>query len=146
MSSIQAFLVTGGAGFIGSAVVRHLIAETQHRVCVLILNALEGKPLPIYGNGSNRDWLFVEDHARAVVLIAQQDRIGETSNVGGSAERQNIDVVRLICRLLDHSNPHGTPHEGLIQFVTDRPGHDQRYAVDATITLARIRMAAPREL
>jgi dTDP-glucose 4,6-dehydratase len=99
----------------------------------VILNALEGKPLPVYGNGSNvRDWLFVEDHARALVLIAQQRRIGETYNVGGSAERQSIDVVRLICRLLDHSNPRGAPPERLIQFVTDRPGHDQRYAVDAT--------------
>jgi dTDP-glucose 4,6-dehydratase len=102
-------------------------------VPLVILNALEGKPLPVYGNGSNvRDWLFVEDHARALVLIAQQGRVGETYNVGGTAERQNIDVVRLICRLLDHSNPRGAPHERLIQFVADRPGHDQRYAVDAT--------------
>jgi dTDP-glucose 4,6-dehydratase len=102
-------------------------------VPLTILNALEGKPLPVYGDGSNvRDWLFVEDHARALLLIAQQGRLGETYNVGGSSERRNIDVIRLICALLDRSHPQGAPHERLIEFVTDRPGHDQRYAVDAT--------------
>jgi len=98
-----------------------------------ILNALEGKPLPVYGKGENiRDWLYVEDHARALDLIAERGRIGETYNVGGRNERQNIEVVRQICAVLDRLAPSGTPHERLINFVTDRPGHDARYAIDAT--------------
>ncbi|MET3614400.1 dTDP-glucose 4,6-dehydratase [Rhizobium aquaticum] len=98
-----------------------------------ILNALEGKPLPVYGKGDNiRDWLFVEDHARALDLIAERGRIGETYNVGGRNERRNIDVVRTICALLDTMAPRREPHEALITFVTDRPGHDARYAIDAT--------------
>jgi dTDP-glucose 4,6-dehydratase len=102
-------------------------------VPLTILNALEGKRLPVYGDGSNvRDWLFVEDHARALLVIAQRGRLGETYNVGGSSERRNIDVIRQICALLDISHPQGAPHDRLVEFVTDRPGHDQRYAVDAT--------------
>jgi dTDP-glucose 4,6-dehydratase len=98
-----------------------------------ILNALEGKPLPVYGAGTNiRDWLYVEDHARALALILAKGRPGETYNVGGRNERRNIDVVRTICALLDRLSPAGAPHERLIQFVTDRPGHDARYAIDAT--------------
>lgn len=98
-----------------------------------ILNALAGKPLPVYGKGDNvRDWLFVEDHARALDIIAERGRIGETYNVGGRNERRNIDVVRTICRLLDRMQPRREPHETLITFVTDRPGHDARYAIDAT--------------
>lgn len=100
---------------------------------LIILNALEGKPLPVYGNGANiRDWLYVEDHARALDIIAERGRIGETYNVGGRNERRNIDVVRRICTLLDAMRPEGGPHERLIEFVTDRPGHDARYAIDAT--------------
>lgn len=98
-----------------------------------ILNALEGKPLPVYGDGSNiRDWLYVEDHARALHLIASKGRLGETYNVGGRNERTNIEVVRRICALMDELRPQAAPHDRLISFVTDRPGHDQRYAIDAT--------------
>ncbi|MGN6099805.1 MAG: dTDP-glucose 4,6-dehydratase, partial [Devosia sp.] len=98
-----------------------------------ILNALEGRPLPVYGKGENvRDWLFVEDHARALDLIAERGRPGWTYNVGGRNERRNIDVVRAICRLLDDILPAEKPREELISFVTDRPGHDARYAIDAT--------------
>ncbi|WP_121118353.1 dTDP-glucose 4,6-dehydratase [Croceibacterium ferulae] len=98
-----------------------------------ILNALAGKPLPVYGKGENvRDWLYVDDHARALDLIAEKGRVGETYNVGGRNERRNIDVVRRICAVLDELVPTDTPRESLITFVTDRPGHDARYAIDAT--------------
>jgi dTDP-glucose 4,6-dehydratase len=98
-----------------------------------ILNALEGKELPVYGDGSNiRDWLYVEDHARALDLIAAKGRLGEKYNVGGRNERRNIDVVRRICALMDQLRPKNYPHEQLIRFVADRPGHDHRYAIDAT--------------
>lgn len=100
-----------------------------------ILNALEGKPLPVYGNGTNvRDWLHVEDHARALLAVATRGRPGETYCVGGNAERRNIDVVRSVCAIMDEllpGSPH-RPHERLIEFVTDRPGHDARYAIDAS--------------
>jgi dTDP-glucose 4,6-dehydratase len=97
-----------------------------------ILNALEGKPLPVYGAGGNvRDWLYVDDHAEALLLVAAHGRLGETYNIGGRNERTNIAVVRAICALLDGLKPEGAPHERLITFVADRPGHDQRYAIDA---------------
>jgi dTDP-glucose 4,6-dehydratase len=99
-----------------------------------IQNALAEKPLPVYGRGENvRDWLFVEDHARALRAAVERGRPGETYNVGGDCERQNIDVVRGICALLDEIRPRdgGQPHAELITFVTDRPGHDARYAIDA---------------
>jgi len=100
---------------------------------LIILNALEGKPLPVYGNGANiRDWLYVEDHARALDLIAERGRIGETYNVGGRNERRNIDVVKRVCSLMDGFSPKSSKHDGLISYVTDRPGHDARYAIDAT--------------
>jgi dTDP-glucose 4,6-dehydratase len=96
-----------------------------------ILNALEGRSLPVYGKGENvRDWLHVEDHARALLLVLRRGRLGETYNVGGGAERRNIDLVRLVCAILDEVHPDGRPHERLIAFVTDRPGHDLRYAID----------------
>ena len=98
-----------------------------------ILNALAGERLPVYGKGENvRDWLYVEDHARALDLIAERGRVGETYNVGGRNERRNIDVVRRICAVLDELAPSNRPREELIEFVTDRPGHDARYAIDAT--------------
>ncbi len=98
----------------------------------MILNALEGKPLPVYGNGANiRDWLYVEDHARALDLIAERGRIGETYNVGGRNERRNIDVVTRICELMDAIRPQADSHKRLITYVDDRPGHDARYAIDA---------------
>jgi dTDP-glucose 4,6-dehydratase len=103
-----------------------------------ILNAIAGKPLPVYGAGDNiRDWLFVDDHARALALVLEKGRIGETYNVGGNCERRNIDVVRAICRLVDERLG-GGPRESLIKFVTDRPGHDQRYAIDASKILAEL--------
>jgi dTDP-glucose 4,6-dehydratase len=99
---------------------------------LIILNALEGKKLPVYGNGSNvRDWLFVEDHARALHLIVTKGRVGEKYNVGGSNERSNIQVVRRICELMDRFSASSAPHDRLISFVEDRPGHDKRYAIDA---------------
>ena len=100
---------------------------------LVILNALEGKPLPIYGNGANiRDWLYVEDHARALHLVATKGRLGEKYNIGGRNERRNIDVVKRICSLMDELHPTTAPHSRLITYVTDRPGHDARYAIDAT--------------
>ena len=97
-----------------------------------ILNAMERKPLPVYGKGDNiRDWLHVDDHARALDLIAGKGRPGETYNVGGGNERRNIDVVLQICKLLDQFVPGPTSRAELIEFVTDRPGHDARYAIDA---------------
>jgi dTDP-glucose 4,6-dehydratase len=100
---------------------------------VVILNALAGRPIPIYGKGENvRDWLFVEDHATALLAVAQRGRLGESYNIGGNAEAKNIDIVRAICGLMDELVPAGAPHARLISFVTDRPGHDFRYAIDAS--------------
>ena len=100
---------------------------------LMILNALEGRPLPVYGKGANvRDWLYVEDHARALHLILTKGRPGETYNVGGRNERTNLDVVQTICRILDEIRPEERPHHRLVSFVPDRPGHDHRYAIDAT--------------
>jgi dTDP-glucose 4,6-dehydratase len=98
-----------------------------------ILNALERKPLPVYGTGENvRDWLFVEDHARALLSIAERGRDGQSYNVGGNCEKSNISVVRAICALVDEFSPDSVgPRERLITFVADRPGHDLRYAIDA---------------
>jgi dTDP-glucose 4,6-dehydratase len=102
---------------------------------LVILNALEGRPLPVYGKGANvRDWLFVEDHARALALVATKGRPGESYNVGGNSERTNLSVVETICDLLDVRRPRadGKRYRDLITFVADRPGHDRRYAIDAS--------------
>lgn len=100
---------------------------------LVTLNAMHGQKLPVYGNGSNiRDWLYVEDHARALVTIMERGRTGETYNVGGRNERTNLEVVHRICDILDDRMPQGRPHRQLITYVTDRPGHDHRYAIDAT--------------
>lgn len=104
---------------------------------LVILNALEGKPLPVYGNGEQiRDWLYVEDHARALYLVATTGKVGETYNIGGHNEKRNIDVVRVLCELLDElapDKPTGLEsYDELITFVSDRPGHDLRYAIDAS--------------
>jgi len=98
-----------------------------------VLNALDGLPLPVYGNGLNvRDWLYVDDHARALGLILQKGLPGETYNVGGRNERRNIDVVKQICACLDELRSSNRRHDRFISHVTDRPGHDQRYAIDAS--------------
>lgn len=100
---------------------------------VIILNALNGRSIPVYGDGMNvRDWLFVADHCRAIDAVLQRGKTGETYNVGGNGERTNIDIVRTICGLLDDIHPQTgqAPHESLIHFVKDRPGHDRRYAID----------------
>lgn len=102
---------------------------------LVILNALDGKNLPIYGKGNQiRDWLYVEDHARALYKVVTEGTVGETYNIGGHNEKQNIDVVKTICQILDELKPqsNGQPYESLITFVKDRPGHDLRYAIDAT--------------
>jgi dTDP-glucose 4,6-dehydratase len=99
---------------------------------VVIIAALEGRAIPVYGRGEHvRDWLYVEDHAEALLKVLTAGRLGETYNVGGANERRNIDLVRLICRCMDERAPRGRPHEELIEFVADRPGHDLRYAIDA---------------
>ena len=102
---------------------------------LVILNALDAKPLPVYGNGQQiRDWLFVEDHARALYKVVTEGVVGETYNIGGHNEKQNIEVVKTICKILDELKPqaNGQTYESLITFVKDRPGHDLRYAIDAT--------------
>ncbi len=100
---------------------------------LMIINGLEGKPLPVYGKGDNvRDWLYVDDHADGLIKISEKAQPGSTYNLGGDAERQNIEVVKGICAALDLANPKEHPHEKLITYVTDRPGHDARYAIDAS--------------
>lgn len=100
---------------------------------LVILNALEGKALPIYGKGDQiRDWLYVEDHARALYKVVTEGKIGETYNIGGHNEKQNLEVVQTICSILDSLVPKATHYAEQITYVTDRPGHDRRYAIDAT--------------
>lgn len=112
---------------------------------LVILNAVNGKPLPIYGKGDNiRDWLYVDDHARALRLVLERGKLGETYNVGGWNEKTNLEVVQSICTILDDLHPQGAPHNNLITYVADRPGHDKRYAIDAT-KLARALGWKPQE-
>ncbi len=100
---------------------------------VVILNALQGKPIPVYGSGENvRDWLYVEDHADALLTVLARGAVARTYNIGGESEARNIDLVQTICRLIDARRPDSAPHERLIEFVADRPGHDLRYAIDPT--------------
>ncbi|WP_420860280.1 dTDP-glucose 4,6-dehydratase [Marivivens marinus] len=100
---------------------------------VVILNALAGKPIPVYGKGENvRDWLFVEDHADALLTVLQRGALGRSYNIGGENEARNIDIVRSICAILDRKRPKDAPYTDQISFVTDRPGHDLRYAIDPT--------------
>jgi dTDP-glucose 4,6-dehydratase len=102
-------------------------------VPLMILNALEGRPLPVYGDGKQvRDWLYVMDHCEAILKVIQFGKSGETYNIGGNNQPNNLDVIRLICTILDKHFPESvhTPHARFIQYVTDRPGHDRRYAMD----------------
>jgi dTDP-glucose 4,6-dehydratase len=100
---------------------------------LVILNALEGKALPIYGKGDQiRDWLYVEDHARALYKVVTEGKVGETYNIGGHNEKQNLEVVQSICSILDTLVPKAMPYAEQITYVTDRPGHDRRYAIDAS--------------
>ena len=100
-------------------------------VPVVILNALHGRPIPVYGDGGNvRDWLYVEDHADALLLVLEKGETGRSYNIGGENEAKNIDLVRTICAEMDRLRPANAPHDRLITFVTDRPGHDRRYAID----------------
>ncbi|MCE9786725.1 dTDP-glucose 4,6-dehydratase [Shewanella chilikensis] len=100
---------------------------------LVILNAVEGKPLPVYGKGDQiRDWLYVEDHARALYKVIKEGKVGETYNIGGHNEKRNLEVVKTICAILDELMPKGTPYAEQITYVADRPGHDRRYAIDAT--------------
>lgn len=114
---------------------------------LMIHHALEGRPLPVYGDGQNvRDWLYVADHCAAIRSVLALGQVGETYNIGGSAERQNIEVVRVICALLDRLKPRadGQSYAKQITFVTDRPGHDRRYAIDAS-KIAKALQWAPKE-
>lgn len=100
---------------------------------LMIINAIEGKPLPVYGRGENiRDWLYVEDHAAALMLVAREGIPGQSYNIGGNSERLNIDVVYAICDLMNEFVPRAGGYRGLISYVTDRPGHDLRYAIDSS--------------
>ena len=102
-------------------------------VPVVILNALHGRDIPVYGDGGNvRDWLYVEDHADALLLVLEKGQVGRSYNIGGENEAKNIDLVRTICAEMDRLRPDAAPHDRLIRFVTDRPGHDRRYAIDPT--------------
>ena len=100
---------------------------------LMIHNALKGEALPVYGDGLNvRDWLYVEDHCDAIMTVLERGRVGETYNVGGLNEQTNLSVVKTLCALLDQLKPDGAPHEKLVKYVKDRPGHDRRYAIDCT--------------
>jgi dTDP-glucose 4,6-dehydratase len=106
---------------------------------LMILNACDGKPLPIYGKGDNiRDWLYVDDHARALRLVLARGRTGEVYNIGGWNEKTNLEVVQMLCAILDELRPQGKPHASLISYVQDRPGHDRRYAIDASKIAAEL--------
>jgi len=100
---------------------------------LIILNALQMKPLPVYGDGKQiRDWLYVEDHVEAILLVLERGQIGQTYNIGGGNQLQNLEVVKEICNILDDLRPAKQPHASLIEYVPDRPGHDRRYAMDST--------------
>jgi dTDP-glucose 4,6-dehydratase len=112
---------------------------------LMIHNAISGKPLPVYGDGQNvRDWLYVSDHCEAILTVLAGGRPGETYNVGGLNEQKNIDVVTVLCSTLDELHPGGAPHDRLITYVKDRPGHDRRYAIDCSKIQRELKWA-PRE-
>ncbi|PWH14917.1 MAG: dTDP-glucose 4,6-dehydratase [Anaerolineae bacterium] len=114
---------------------------------LMVLNAVQGKPLPVYGDGKQiRDWLYVEDHCEAIYQVLKQGKIGETYNVGGGNQPYNIEIVREICAILDELHPQGAPHDRLITYVQDRPGHDRRYAMDTTKIQAELGWAPRHDL
>jgi dTDP-glucose 4,6-dehydratase len=114
---------------------------------LMILNALQGKPLPVYGDGKQiRDWLYVEDHCEAIYRVAKDGRLGETYNVGGGNQPYNIDLVQEICAILDELHPASAPHDRLITHVPDRPGHDRRYAMDITKIRAELGWAPHHDI
>ena len=101
----------------------------------MIFNALKGDPLPIYGDGKQvRDWLFVEDHCKAILHVLEKGKVGQVYNIGGNNEKTNLEVVQTLCKIIDELVPDSKfcPHQNLIRYVTDRPGHDRRYAIDAS--------------
>lgn len=113
--------------------------HTEKLIPTVIRSCIEQKPIPVYGNGRNiRDWLYVDDHCSGIAAVIRKGRIGETYNIGGCNEWANIDICRLICQRLDQLRPQHAPHERLISFVTDRPGHDWRYAIDASKMLREL--------
>jgi len=106
---------------------------------LIIVNCLEGKSLPVYGDGKQiRDWLYVEDHCRGIELILNKGRVGEVYNIGGNNEWANINIVNLVCELMDKHHSEGVPHTNLITYVTDRLGHDRRYAIDASKIMSEL--------
>jgi dTDP-glucose 4,6-dehydratase len=114
---------------------------------LMILNSLAGKPLPVYGDGLNvRDWLFVDDHCEGIRVVLEKGRVGEIYNIGGNCEKTNLEIVKTLCRLLDEMRPDSpyAPHESLVRFVKDRPGHDRRYAIDASKIQRELRWS-PKE-
>jgi dTDP-glucose 4,6-dehydratase len=114
---------------------------------LMILNALQGKPLPVYGDGGQvRDWLYVEDHCEVILRVLEAGRLGETYNIGGGNQPRNLDLVRQICALLDERRPQDAPHERLITHVPDRPGHDRRYAMDTGRIRSELGWAPRRSL
>ena len=111
----------------------------------IIRSCVKLQPIPVYGDGTNiRDWLYVEDHCRGVNAVLRNGILGETYNIGGGNEWSNIDITRMICNLMDKKSPHNAPHEKLVTFVTDRPGHDWRYAMNTTKILSELNWK-PRE-
>jgi len=113
----------------------------------VISRAMEGKSIPVYGDGRQvRDWLHVDDHAEALLLVLQKGRLGETYCIGGEPDRRNLEIIQLLCRALDRYAPGNTPHAEKIEFVTDRPGHDFRYAIDAAKLMAELGWAPRRSL
>jgi dTDP-glucose 4,6-dehydratase len=115
---------------------------------LMILNMLQGRSLPVYGDGANiRDWLQVEDHCRGIEAILEQGRLGEMYNIGGHGEMSNLELVRSLCAIMDEKRPESphVPHESLIQYVTDRPGHDFRYAIDTSKMQTELGFAPSRD-
>lgn len=121
--------------------------HAEKLIPTVIRSCLKGLPIPVYGNGQNiRDWLYVDDHCEAIDVVLRRGKTGEVYNVGGDCEIENINLVRMICTLMDERNPSGAPHDRLITFVTDRLGHDWRYAIDGTKIKSTLSWSPKRSL